>query len=521
MGKIVKYCSSCEEGFAEKFSFCPNCASELSAFEMKPIEDTTPVVEEETVVEEFEAVEPTIETSTENLEAENEVEEISAVSEVEETEVADETIIEETFNEVEETAAVFEPVSFADAPKPDFLDSSDSSSEDILELDVDTSSDEEKVVFETDESPVEEETVFVAEETVEADLTEEISDESIDDEYIEEETVTKQDVFVADVTQEENFEPVYNNVDDGKDDAFHVTVVNERGGKTRNSLLLAATILALTISGGAWGYSLFSNLDDVASLNEDERLLALLNNDPMQTEDEKKPEKKKDDDDGGGGGGGRENPKPTSKGELPNQQETLPPPPQVVPRLTNPELAVINRTQGTNKNRERTGPIGLPDAISADASSGPGSGGGVGRGRGTGVGTGFGTGEGSGTGSGSGSGNGNGNGSGSGGGGGRTPPPPPPKPKPKGPTVGIKILSKPKPGYTDAARQNNVRGVVRVRVAFLASGRIGGVSVVKGLPHGLTEKAIAAARRIRFKPPMRNGVPYSVNKVVQFNFNIY
>ncbi|NNE97713.1 MAG: hypothetical protein HKN25_01700, partial [Pyrinomonadaceae bacterium] len=40
MGKIVKYCSSCDEGFAEKFSFCPNCANELSAYEMKPVSDS-------------------------------------------------------------------------------------------------------------------------------------------------------------------------------------------------------------------------------------------------------------------------------------------------------------------------------------------------------------------------------------------------------------------------------------------------------------------------------------------------
>ena len=37
MGKIVKFCSECEEGFAEKFGFCPNCGSSLEAFEMNPL----------------------------------------------------------------------------------------------------------------------------------------------------------------------------------------------------------------------------------------------------------------------------------------------------------------------------------------------------------------------------------------------------------------------------------------------------------------------------------------------------
>jgi hypothetical protein len=38
MGKIVKYCSSCDEGFAEKFGFCPDCGAQLQAFEMSPVE---------------------------------------------------------------------------------------------------------------------------------------------------------------------------------------------------------------------------------------------------------------------------------------------------------------------------------------------------------------------------------------------------------------------------------------------------------------------------------------------------
>lgn len=38
MGKIVKYCSSCDEGFGEKFSFCPDCGGPLQAFAMSPVE---------------------------------------------------------------------------------------------------------------------------------------------------------------------------------------------------------------------------------------------------------------------------------------------------------------------------------------------------------------------------------------------------------------------------------------------------------------------------------------------------
>ena len=37
MGKIVKYCGSCDESFAEKFGFCPTCGASLQAFEMNPL----------------------------------------------------------------------------------------------------------------------------------------------------------------------------------------------------------------------------------------------------------------------------------------------------------------------------------------------------------------------------------------------------------------------------------------------------------------------------------------------------
>ncbi len=38
MGKIVKYCNSCDENFSEKFGYCPNCATLLQAFEMNPLD---------------------------------------------------------------------------------------------------------------------------------------------------------------------------------------------------------------------------------------------------------------------------------------------------------------------------------------------------------------------------------------------------------------------------------------------------------------------------------------------------
>ena len=88
-------------------------------------------------------------------------------------------------------------------------------------------------------------------------------------------------------------------------------------------------------------------------------------------------------------------------------------------------------------------------------------------------------------------------------------------------TDDLRIISKPRPGYTNEAREANVQGTVVVRVTFLASGNIGDVSVTKELSDGLTEQAISAAKRIRFQPAMRDGVPITVTKQVEYTFTIY
>ncbi len=88
-------------------------------------------------------------------------------------------------------------------------------------------------------------------------------------------------------------------------------------------------------------------------------------------------------------------------------------------------------------------------------------------------------------------------------------------------TYPLRIISMPEPGYTDAARQNQTVGVVRLRVMFLASGQIGKVTPVEGLPYGLTEKAIEAALNIEFKPLIVFGEPITATKIVEYRFSIY
>ncbi len=85
----------------------------------------------------------------------------------------------------------------------------------------------------------------------------------------------------------------------------------------------------------------------------------------------------------------------------------------------------------------------------------------------------------------------------------------------------LKIISKPRPKYTQLAEQNNVQGIVTLRVEFLANGQVGSVLPVASLPYGLTNEAIVAAKQIKFEPKTENGRAKPVTKLVQYNFTIY
>jgi TonB family protein len=83
------------------------------------------------------------------------------------------------------------------------------------------------------------------------------------------------------------------------------------------------------------------------------------------------------------------------------------------------------------------------------------------------------------------------------------------------------LLFKPEPGFTEDARRFNVTGVVRLRGILSSAGKVTALSVVKPLPHGLTRKALVAARSIQFEPAQKDGRPVSQYVVLEYNFNIY
>jgi TonB family protein len=226
----------------------------------------------------------------------------------------------------------------------------------------------------------------------------------------------------------------------------------------------------------------------------------------------------------GGGGGGRQEQKEASFGKTPQASLTVP---QVVapdpkpPAIKNPSLPVAATLVGDPlliPPDARVLPYGDFKSKSNDPSSGPGSGNGIG----TGTGGGIGPGEGGGVGPGRGGNIGGGDRNDGGGG-------------PGGPGGGdynrifsgrevnskARVLSKPEPQYTEEARKNQITGTVVLRAVFTSGGQVTNIRSVSGLPYGLTERAIAAARQIRFTPAMKDGRPVSMYIQLEYNFNLY
>lgn len=443
MGKILKFCNSCEEGFAERFTFCPDCGGSLQAVELNPVEPIQAGAVEEPQAPAFitEVMnEPILELATDEPTV-DEVEFASAPTEEIPAFVEDAVVDEPIVAATQPAIARHEDPAFMTAPG---------------------------ILFESEPK-------------------------------------------YADEVRHTIPAPLLSKDEDG----YAITVIEEKNGSQRNGLLLAATAFAVIVAIGSWGVSLFSKSLDIGAIGDDQSLARLIEDVPMPVEEEEQP-KKNDEKAGGGGGGGKEEKEPVNQGDLANQTKNPIRPPDVnTHRSDNFELKLPTpSTEGNKTFEQKYDKYGDPNSKYTGLSNGPGRGGGIGTGDGTGQGSGTGSGAGSGSGSGYGSGDGNDNGDGTGRGGGAPP-------VAARVTQPLKITYKQKAQYTDAARTNGVQGTVTLRVTFLASGGIGGITTIKGLPHGLTEQAIAAARAMRFEPEMVGGQARTTSRPVSFTFNIY
>ncbi len=83
------------------------------------------------------------------------------------------------------------------------------------------------------------------------------------------------------------------------------------------------------------------------------------------------------------------------------------------------------------------------------------------------------------------------------------------------------VTFKPEPIFTEKARKKKAHGMLQMRVVLKSSGEVKVLNVLKRLPHGLTEQALEAAVRIRFRPALLDGKPVSQTVLLQYNFNRY
>jgi TonB family protein len=223
----------------------------------------------------------------------------------------------------------------------------------------------------------------------------------------------------------------------------------------------------------------------------------------------------------GGGGGGANDPLPTQGGKLPPPSNILAAIPKTPPIHT-PALPTAGIDIDPALWKDMKAPVfGDPRSTSTAPSKGPGHGEGMGTNNGLGVGEGDGGGVGPGS---------------DGNTGGDT------RAKGccgesggyanslalenrifRGPEVETRarLIFKPEPQYSEEARRNLVTGTVMLRVVFASTGQVEQIRAVRTLPFGLTERAIAAARGIKFVPAMKGGRPVSMYMQLEYNFNLY
>lgn len=316
-------------------------------------------------------------------------------------------------------------------------------------------------------------------------------------------------------------------------------VMGAKPSDSRNALsgIIAAFAILFLVVGGLflWGRRQEAKAAELAK-DEDLALTQMITDIPnaQPTPDEgtagmakgngggSKPKQEKA---GGGGGGGREEQTPASFGKLPQADLRIPqvvapdPHPPVIKNPALPMPATLDADPALFPPDTRQLQYGDPKSKSTTPSSGSGTGNGIGQGNGGGVGPGNGGGYGPGNGGNTGGGERREGGGGPGGGGGgmdynrifngREV------------TSKARVLDKPEPTYTESARKNQITGTVVLRAVFSAGGSVTNIHAVSGLPDGLTERAIAAAKNIRFVPATKDGHPVSMWMELQYNFNLY
>jgi TonB family protein len=83
------------------------------------------------------------------------------------------------------------------------------------------------------------------------------------------------------------------------------------------------------------------------------------------------------------------------------------------------------------------------------------------------------------------------------------------------------LLNQVEAKYSNAARRAKYSGICKLSMIVDAQGMPQNVQVVEPLDYGLSENAVHAVNKYRFKPAMKDGTPVAVMINVQVNFQLY
>ena len=85
----------------------------------------------------------------------------------------------------------------------------------------------------------------------------------------------------------------------------------------------------------------------------------------------------------------------------------------------------------------------------------------------------------------------------------------------------VRIITSPQPAGTSGGEDGKrARGKVVLRVVLCHTGEVTGIEVVKKLPDGLTEKAVEAAKSIKFEPAEKDCRKVSQRARLEYTFYV-
>jgi TonB family protein len=86
---------------------------------------------------------------------------------------------------------------------------------------------------------------------------------------------------------------------------------------------------------------------------------------------------------------------------------------------------------------------------------------------------------------------------------------------------GPHILDRPTPAYTEEARRNRTLGSVILSIVLCRNSKVTDIKVIQGLPYGLTESSIEAARKMTLEPAEKDGQAVSVRINTEYKFDLF